>query len=399
MRSGAGRSERGGPLAMTVAAAREVLCRNAMANRRCGLPRTAAFGYPEPYTRDLMISSLAMFAMEDGFFEAAIGRVLESLADNQSPLGHIPSLADEPHDRGESDTTPLFLIGLAAHRRKTGSRARTLDSTARKALSWLEHQSPGDRVIVAQQPTSDWRDEQWVLGYGLYVNTLVYAALRLFGRHARARALRAELNRPVAVDGCMGRRQREGLVLPGLPYYALWSFKVLGDRRFDLLGNSLAILTGVASRARARAIIKWVEDQCARMRAEGTLAGAMPPVLFPFVLPGEPDWRPRYERFNRPGHYHNGGIWPFVCGLYVAAMIAAGMRRLAGEKLEELARLVAVAADPRLGHGFNEWMRAGDGAPLGQDWQTWSAAMFLYAEECVRRGSTPLFDEIREAGR
>ncbi len=50
-----------------------------------------------------------------------------------------------------------------------------------QALTWMEYQSPDDRYLVAQQPTSDWRDEQWVIGYGLYVNTLVYSYLRLFG--------------------------------------------------------------------------------------------------------------------------------------------------------------------------------------------------------------------------
>ena len=28
--------------------------------------------------------------------------------------------------------------------------------------------------------------------------------------------------------------------------------------------------------------------------------------------------------------------------------------------------------------GFNEWHKAQTGAASGQDWQTWSAAMFLY---------------------
>jgi len=45
--------------------------------------------------------------------------------------------------------------------------------------------------------------------------------------------------------------------------------------------------------------------------------------------------------------------------------------------------------------GFNEWHRAQDGAPQGQDWQTWSAAMYLYAAHCVRTGATPFFDSMR----
>jgi hypothetical protein len=45
--------------------------------------------------------------------------------------------------------------------------------------------------------------------------------------------------------------------------------------------------------------------------------------------------------------------------------------------------------------GFNEWITAQTGQPSGRDWQTWSAAMYLYAAECVQQQGTPFFDEIR----
>jgi hypothetical protein len=47
--------------------------------------------------------------------------------------------------------------------------------------------------------------------------------------------------------------------------------------------------------------------------------------------------------------------------------------------------------------GFNEWINAQTGQPAGRDWQTWSAAMYLYAAECVEQGRTPYYDEIRTA--
>jgi len=31
----------------------------------------------------------------------------------------------------------------------------------------------------------------------------------------------------------------------------------------------------------------------------------------------------------------------------------------------------------------------------GADWQTWSAALYLYAANCVEEKRTPFFDEIR----
>ena len=131
------------------------------------------------------------------------------------------------------------------------------------------------------------------------------------------------------------------------------------------------------------------------MRAKGSLALDLPPNLFPFIEEQDPDWRPRYAKFNSPGEYHNGGIWPFICGFYVAALVATGRKRMARTRLEALTRLVRPAREAKVDFGFNEYLRAQDGEPYGQDWQTWSAAMYLYAAHCVEQNQTPFFDEIR----
>jgi hypothetical protein len=259
----------------------------------------------------------------------------------------------------------------------------------------MEYQSPADRVITAQQPTSDWRDEQWVPGYGIYVNTLLYAALKLWGRKDRAERLRLEMNRAVITRGTMLPKEQEGLSLPDNPYFALWSYKVHSSDRFDLLGNSLAVLTGVAERSRAESLLDWVEETCEAMRVRGLLALNLPPNLFPFILKEDPDWHDRYETYNRPGEYHNGGVWPFVCGFYIAALVALGRFDAAENRLEFLTDLVRLSTRPSLKFGFNEWISATSGTPKGEDWQTWSAAMYLYAADCVRNKRTTVFDNIR----
>jgi len=381
------------PVAQAKQAALEVLLHNDRGPYR-DLPRAAAWGYPEPYTRDLMISALGVLVSDNARLVRRLRRVLEVLARNQSPLGHIPSLAHDPSDRGASDTTPLFLFGLGLFRKTTGE-ADFLADPAEKALTWMDYQSPEDRVMVAQLPTSDWRDEQWVTGYGLYVNTIVYSYLRLFGRHDKAERLRRLMDRFTVTAEVKHRHTHEGLKLRRKPYYALWSYKVLGSERFDLLGNSLAILSGIAAPTRARALVAWVEGECRGLRERGDLALDLPPNLFPYIRSDDPDWRGRYALFNPPGEYHNGGIWPFVCGFYVAAIVAAGGHRLARKKLLALTELVRPARQRPVAFGFNEWFRAQDGQPCGQDWQSWSAAMYLYAAACVERRSTPFFDEMR----
>ncbi len=374
-------------------AALEVLLHNAHGPYH-GLPRTAGWGYPEPYTRDLMFSILGIAVSENQKLIESIRSVLEILAKNQTEHGHIPSLVHDKEDRGASDTTPLFLLAAGIFRKVSGE-LDFLDEAVEKALIWMEYQSPSDRYLVAQQPTSDWRDEQWVTGYGLFVNTLVYSYLRLLGNHKRADRMRHEMSRFTITAGTIPHHVYEGLVVKHKPHYAFWSYKIYSSERFDLLGNSLAILSGIASPSRAVKMISWIEEECAGLRKRGELAVDLPPNFFPFIKPEDPDWQVRFSVYNKPGEYHNGGIWPFICGFYVAALVAAKRYTLAGEKLVALTHSIKISNTRSVDFGFNEWLKAQDGKALGQDWQTWSAALYLYAVKCVEEKRTPFFDEIR----
>jgi hypothetical protein len=359
-----------------------------------GLPRTAGWGYPEPYTRDLMIATLGVAVSGNKKLIESQRRVLKTLAKNQSDLGHIPSLVNDRDDRGASDTTPLFILASVIFRRLTGEKD-FLEEAVQKAMKWMEYQSPFDRVLVAQQPTTDWRDEQWIMGFGLYVNTIVYSYLRLTGQNSRAEELYESMAHLTESSRIKPQSVPEGLKIRNKPYYSCWSFKLYSSERFDLLGNSLAILSGLASFSRAKKIIHWVEVFCKEMRKSGDLAINLVPNFFPFIRPEDEDWRDRYAIYNKPGDYHNGGIWPFINAFYIAALVAAHKFNQAEQQLLELTKTIRQGADKDLEYGFNEWYKAQDGKPMGQDWQTWSASMYLYAANCVETRKTPFFDEIR----
>ncbi|AVR45115.1 amylo-alpha-1,6-glucosidase [Christiangramia fulva] len=375
-------------------AALEVLLHNAEGPFN-NLPRTAGWGYPEPYTRDLLISVLGIAATKNPVLINSMRKVLETLSLNQSKKGHIPSLVHDKDDRGASDTTPLFLIAVAIFR-EIINEPYFLKDAVNKALLWMDYQSPSDRYLVAQQPTSDWRDEQWVPGYGLFVNTLVYTYLKLLGVHDKAENLRNKMESFTITAAEAHHHVHEGLAVKNKPYYAFWSYKMYSSERFDLLGNSLAILSGIAPRSRAIAMTSWIEKECQFMVKKGELAPGLTPNFFPYIKPGEIDWHPRYENFNQPGEYHNGGVWPFISGFYIAALVAVGKFALAERKLLDLTKTIKLSRKPELEYGFNEWYKAQNGKPMGQDWQTWSASNYLYAAKCVEDKSTPFFDKIRQ---
>lgn len=378
-------------------AAVEVLLHNAHGPFH-GLPRTAGWGYPEPYTRDLMFSILGIAVSENKKLIESMKTVLETLAKNQTEHGHIPSLVHDKEDRGSSDSTPLFLLAVGIFRKVTG-RIDFLEDAVSKSLTWMEYQSPSDRQLVAQQPTSDWRDEQWVTGYGLFVNTLVYSYLKMLGHNERAEKVRHDMSRFTIASDAAHHHKTEGLVVKHKPYFAFWSYKIYSSERFDLLGNSIAILSGLASISRAEEMISWIEEECNEMRKKGELAVDLPPNFFPYIQPEDPDWLLRYAVYNNPGEYHNGGIWPFICGFYIAALVAAKKYKLAEEKLVALTELIRQAHYEDVDFGFNEWIKAQDGKTMGQDWQTWSAALYLYAAKCVETKSTPFFDAMRSCSK
>ncbi|MFC1743656.1 amylo-alpha-1,6-glucosidase [Candidatus Riflebacteria bacterium] len=367
-------------IVLTKKAALEVLKHN-MHGDFFDLPRTAGWGYPEPYTRDLLINSFGIIASRDLHLIKSLKKVLVTLAKNQSPLGQIPSLVHLSSEKGATDTTPLFLIALKLYRKFEGIED-FLDEAANRALTWLRFQSPDENGLVSQLPTTDWRDEQWVLGYGLYVNVLNYICLRLYNPEESVQ-VRKMFNQ---IDG--------GFLLPDKPYYATWFYKVYKNKRFDLLGNSLAILAGLPDKNRAKEIILWIEKECQNLRNNSVLAFPLPPNFFPYIQPQDPDWIERYADYNPPGEYHNGGIWPFVCGFYIAALVAAGKLKLAEKHLFSLSEILKLAVKKDVSFGFNEWFKAQNGKPMGNDWQSWSAAMFLYAVTCVEKKKVHFFEDF-----
>lgn len=371
-------------------AALEVLLHNANGPFD-NLPRTAGWGYPEPYTRDLLISFLGISASKNPFLINSLKKVLETLAENQSERGEIPSLVNDKNNLGSSDTTPLFLMAIGIFR-KIHNDPDFLKEAVDKAVVWMEYQIPTSHYLIAQQPTSDWRDEQWVLGYGLFVNSLTYTGLKLLGKDESATNLGNAINEFTYSSDTSHISSHEGLAIADKPYYALWSYKVYSSERFDLLGNSIAILSSLATIDKAVKIVKWIGTSRNKMRGNKQLAIDLTPNFFPFIQPEDADWLPRYAQFNNPGDYHNGGIWPFISGFYIAALVASKEYDLAEKELLELTKLIKKPVNTELEYGFNEWYKAQDGKPMGQDWQTWSASNYLYAATCVQERSTLFFE-------
>ncbi|HEV2200257.1 MAG TPA: glycoside hydrolase 100 family protein [Bryobacteraceae bacterium] len=377
--------------------------------RRCccrwGLKASGcAWGHHQIWARDSMIASIGARFVEDREILGAVRSSLSVLKARRGPSGAIPNNVDcrtlHPNFRAYADGGLWWIVVSALV-------APDLDAV-RDVLRWYEYQDVDQSGLLSMQEGSDWQDLFCTRGKGLYLNCLYVMALRcaaeLFegeeGERLRRRAtfvadrvnaffwyrgdadtLR-HISHTFSTEGdpqldSMGRPRwtPQKCYLAEEQYYLPYlGFRSLGEW-FDSFGNILAILAGVADGRQSDIILDFIS----RYSIDTWPLRSLTPV----VRPGDPDWRDYYGSLNVPHHYHNGGVWPFLGGFYVAALVKAGRGDHAAVALQGLAQLNQCGQ-------FNEWHHGETGAPMGARDQAWSAGMYLFAWECVKRGQVAL---------
>ena len=350
-------------------------------------------GHHQVWARDSMIALLgARFAVDDRI-QAALHASIGLLRSKQATFGAIPNNVDcatlRPNFRAYADSGLWWIIG---------SSLLAPDPEATDAiLRWYACQDVDQSGLISMQESADWQDLFCTRGKGLYLNCLYVLALRAAGENERAALVADKINQYFWYrgDGNMlrhiahtfsteSRQEQDSLgrkrwlpvkrYLTAEQYYLPWlGFRAAGEW-FDTLGNLLAGLPGVADEPKTAVILDFIERnemQTAPIRS-----------LTPVVQPGDPDWRDYYGMLNVPHHYHNGGVWPFIGGFYVAALVRAGRMKDATVALDRLTEL------NRAGE-FNEWHHGETLQPMGVMDQAWSAGMYLFACECVSRSEVP----------
>jgi len=357
-------------------------------------------GHHQIWARDSMIASLGARFVEDNQIREAIQASLSLLKDHRGPRGAIPNNVDcatlRPNFRAYADGGLWWIVA---------STLFTPDlDVVREVLCWYEYQDVDQSGLLSMQEGSDWQDLFCTRGKGLYLNCLYVLALRraaeLFKddeadrlRHRAAlvadrinaifwyrgdRDTQRHIAHSFSTEGTFLRdsmgRTREMPVkryLTDEQYYLPYlGFRSLGEW-FDSFGNILAILAGVADQQQCDIILDFISRYSLDIWPLRSLT--------PVVRPGDADWRDYYGSLNSPHHYHNGGVWPFLGGFYVAALVKAGRAEAAELALGSLAQLNQCGQ-------FNEWHDGETSAPMGAQDQAWSAGMYLFAWECVRRG-------------
>ena len=355
-------------------------------------------GYTAIFARDAAVCAVGMALSGDPELEGAAPTGLLTLAAQQAPNGQIPKFVDV--ERAEADfwylgcidATLWWLIGLAFLDRvqPAGRLVKRLEPAVRKAIHWAQCQEHQRFFLLQQNEASDWADIMPRSGFVLYTNALWHLVKRLFDLPGADDTRRSanELFHPFSAALAEYRRAR--LLAHYVRrdarhrdlYLSFVNFSFFGDEG-DVFGNVLAVLCGLADAAAARRTLDALDR--ARVGERWPVRVVCEPILEESVF-----WRPYMSRHkqNFAWQYHNGGIWPFVGGFWVAALAERGDRKRAER---ELAKLAAVNALDDW--AFTEWLNGQTGAPGGMRGQSWNAAAFLMAHHAVG-ARAPLFGRL-----
>lgn len=373
----------------------------------CSLDDNQVFGTDQNYravwARDGCKCIIWSLDLDDDEMRGCQAATLRTLLSHQAPSGQIPSnvtIDDEvPEYAGVGGITSIdsglwLLIAVWRYAERTGdwSIAEDYRVPLQRAMDWLSAHDSNNCGLLEIPEAGDWTDLFARSYHVLYDEVLWQRCLMCYARildhfgevekaddyrawadHVRRVILRRfwpstnsdhrdELPNFYDVQFALGDARY--LVAEISPFSFSW--------RCDVYGNLLAYLTNMLDKDRAIMTFRFLW---------GVGVNDPGPVkcLYPPVQAGDREWRNYFtvNMLNLPNHYHNGGIWPFIGGLWVRYIHKLGMADVARRELVNLARLCAMGAGQEW--EFNEWHHGETGRPMGKAFQAWSAASFIKA--------------------
>jgi sucrose-6F-phosphate phosphohydrolase len=359
--------------------------------------------YRSVWARDGAMTIVGTVELNDPAIREAQKTTLRTLFDRLAPNGQMP--ANVRIDDGVPDYSGVggicaidsalwAIVAFHAYVRKTGDLDLLAEYHDRlhRVMQWLGALDSNNDGLLEIPEAGDWTDLFGRSYHVLYDEVLWYRATVAYGRllelerrfdEAAEYLRRSQVLRSKILEVFWPSTKLPTISPPfsfaksqasvGDSSYLLAEITPFGfNWRCDVLGNVQGFISNVLDVERARTAFKFMW---------GVGVNEPYPVvnLYPPVQSGDPDWRAYYtvNLLNLPGHYHNGGIWPFIGGMWVRFIHRLGLYDVACREMLKLAQL------NRLGKNqeweFNEWFHSRTGRPMGKCFQAWSASSYIHA--------------------
>ncbi len=373
----------------------------------CSLNDNQAYGTDENYravwARDGAITVIWTLDLDDEEIAACQAQTLRTILSHQAPAGQLPAHviidSEWPEYGGVGGITSIdsalwmvIAIWRLCHHSNDWTIIEEHAVTLQRAMDWLGALDSNNCGMLEIPEAGDWTDLFARSYHVLYDEVLWHRCLICYSHILR------HLGQDAQADDYQHWASHVGKVIlkrfwPSTaldeteagPSFSDVQF-ALGDARYlvaqispfsyswrcDVYGNLLAYLTNLIDKERAMMTFRFLWGIGAN--DPGPVKNAYPP-----IQAGDPEWRDYFtvNLLNLPNHYHNGGIWPFIGGLWVRYVHKLGMTALARRELVNLAQLCKQGVSQEW--EFNEWHHGVTGRPMGKAFQAWSAASFVKA--------------------
>ena len=373
----------------------------------CSLLDNQVYGtdanYRSVWARDGAKTVVWTLDLEDDDIRQCQFNTLRTILDHQAPAGQLPAHisidTDVPEYGGVGGITSIdgalwtiIAVWDYCQRRDDWDFAREYTVTLQRAMDWLSALDSNNCGMLEIPEAGDWTDLLARSYHILYDEVLWHRCLNCYSKilvqlgnhdkaadyeswavHVRRVILKNFWPSTALDDKETGPRFSEVQFALGDARYLVAQISPFGySWRCDVYGNILAYMTNLIDREKAMMTFRFLWG--VGVNDPGPVENVYPP-----IQAGDPEWRDYFtvNLLNLPNHYHNGGVWPFIGGLWCRYINKLGMRDLARRELVRLAHLCSLGVSHEW--EFNEWHHGVTGRPMGKAYQAWSAASFIRA--------------------
>lgn len=315
--------------------------------------------YKRLFARDAFWICMASILSEDKALLQSCRESIRTLAKYQRKDGAVPSNVSRDGEvsygiiNPRVDPTTLYIIVCSrfAKRYPREKVEKEFFSSVEKAVRYLEKSWEADEYKLLYIPRSgNWADEYLQKGFVLYDEVLWYLALKEFSdmllllgdkRHLlywrKAEGVKAAIQEKFWVKNLPKKdviservfrkidAEKSGYFIH---FFDAPSSKETGFQNpygiFDAFGNILAILAEIVTPDRLKEITNFIDQISVN---KYPLIPAHYPLFPEETFRSSKLHQYRFKQFV--GHYHNGGLWAWYTGPYVAGLIKNGERKKA----------------------------------------------------------------------
>ena len=348
--------------------------------------------YCRVWTRDSVVCGLAALLSNDEKLIKTFKDSLETIWSNQHATGFLPSNVDANNkvsyggNAGRADAPAWAIIGLCMYSMHTKDKTllKAYELNINLALQVMDAWEFNGKHLMYVPQSGDWADEYIQHGYVLFDQLLRLWALELAAKlyEKNAFAEKAAYVKTTIENNFFYRPDDDNWYAANMIHQkedAPKGFWWMGFNpaqiypQFDLQANALAVLLKIGTVEQQKNCIIYTQKLFEER-------GTMLPSFWPAVEYKDREMNELKNNFayrfrNKPGEFHNAGLWPVWNGLMCAALKIFGKETVHKHLFE-----IMVNAVSENNFEMNECYHGETNAPCGVQECAWSAAGIIFSE-------------------